>query len=110
MQTISSGGPTGGSIEVELGGFNGDNLVGDVYDSSGTLVPQADITIQDTTDDYTGSTTNSGKFDIDCNGAVGDTFNVTARWTVGGVDHVIRGRITITAQDVVMARDEKGRI
>ena len=102
MQTISETGVTGGSVTVSLGGFGGDNIIGTVTDPSGTMVPNASVSVAAPSGQGTDTTNNSGKYDIDANASVGDRVAVTVEWVdAAGRRHVLRGTVVLTAADVL---------
>lgn len=107
MGSITTAGARGGKLTIFLGGFGGDNCKGELTDSTGANVAGADITFvrTDGSTQDTGATRNNGKYDIDVDGNVGDSFRVTATWVVRGVTHKVTGVYTIVGADVLMAKD-----
>lgn len=110
MATITTAGVTGGSITIGLGGFGGDNFKGTVTDSTGLIISGARVSFvrTDGTAQGVGPTNNSGKYNLDTDASVGDTYRVDVTWVDGaGGRHRIVGTFTVTTADVLMAEDPK---
>ena len=89
---------SGDFIEVQCGGFGGDNVFGKVYQEGGeTGTPVADAAVNasnmSNNQFYQKATTDSsGAFDVDVDAACGDHILVYATWTdASGASHVVHG-------------------
>ena len=66
----------GDKVEVNLGGFGGDNVLGGVEDSTGAPINNAKVTVTNvnTNDQATETTGNDGEYDVDVNAGPGTKF------------------------------------
>ena len=89
----------GDSVTVDLGGFGGDNAIGNVLDSLGAGVDGAEVDVYNRNKDVAGngkSAGRSGYYDIDVNGDPGDVVDVFVKWTdARGGKHEVQGHCTL---------------
>ncbi len=108
MTTLTNA--NGDTVEVTLGGFGGDNVLGGVTDSQGAPISNARVVVSNVTngqqaiEDPTG---NDGEYDVDVDASAGDKVFVHAEWVDGnGRTHVVTGFVTLTAPAAIIETAE----